>query len=103
MSLRIKMARKLVALQLASRPGKTLEEERARLERMARFTRLPRGVRCQPLSVNGVPAEWIEAAGADLGAILYLHGGAYALGSISLFRRKKRGARPARPSPGYRT
>jgi acetyl esterase/lipase len=33
-----------------------------------------------------VPAEWIEASDADLGVILYLHGGAYALGSINSHR-----------------
>ena len=38
------------------------------------------------LTRNGVPAEWIAAPGAELGAILYLHGGAYTLGSINTHR-----------------
>ena len=34
----------------------------------------------------GIPAEWIEAPGAGPGVLLYLHGGAFALGSIDVFR-----------------
>jgi acetyl esterase/lipase len=34
----------------------------------------------------GIPAEWIEAPGADSGVLLYLHGGAFALGSIDVSR-----------------
>jgi acetyl esterase/lipase len=33
-----------------------------------------------------VPAEWIETLNPGLGVILYLHGGAYALGSINTHR-----------------
>jgi acetyl esterase/lipase len=45
------------------------------------------------VNVAGIPAEWIKAPdadsgppGTDSGALLYLHGGAFALGSIAAFR-----------------
>jgi acetyl esterase/lipase len=50
------------------------------------WNRLPADVSCRPLSANGIDAEWIGAPGADAGVILYLHGGAYALGSVDTHR-----------------
>jgi acetyl esterase/lipase len=50
------------------------------------LNRLPADVHGRRVSADGVAAEWIEAPGADLGALLYLHGGAYALGSINTHR-----------------
>ena len=64
----------------------TIEEQRAKQERTARFARAPADIRYQPVDADGVPAEWIEAPEPDVGAILYLHGGAYALGSIDTHR-----------------
>lgn len=64
----------------------TIEEQRARQEKTSRYARLPRGTQCQPINADGLSAEWIEAPNADLGVILYLHGGAYALGSIDVHR-----------------
>lgn len=61
-------------------------EQRARAEKMARFFRLPKGVRCQPVNADGVPAEWFVLDEAGEGVILYLHGGAYALGSVNTYR-----------------
>jgi acetyl esterase/lipase len=40
------------------------------------------------VDAGGVPGEWVTAAGARVGtAVLYLHGGGYALGSIATHRR----------------
>jgi acetyl esterase/lipase len=64
----------------------TIEEQRARSEGSPRWNRLPAGIHSQPVSAGGVAAEWLAAAGADPGVILYLHGGAYALGSINTHR-----------------
>ena len=66
--------------------SKPVAEQRARAQKMARFFRLPKGMQCQPVDVNGVSAErFIPAEAAD-GVILYLHGGAYALGSVNTYR-----------------
>ena len=53
---------------------------------MARFFRLPKGMQCQPADAGGVPAEWFIPDEAEDGVILYLHGGAYALGSVNAHR-----------------
>ena len=86
MSLRTVIIKKIVSLQTSGWSKGTVGEQRASQEKGARIARLPKDVRCQPLSANGVPAELIQAAGKDSGAILYLHGGAYALGSIKTHR-----------------
>jgi phosphinothricin tripeptide acetyl hydrolase len=48
---------------------------------------LPEGVAFTPTEANGVPAEWTVADGArrDV-AIVYLHGGGYAMGSVASHR-----------------
>jgi acetyl esterase/lipase len=77
----------MLAWQFSGWTEGTVEEQRASQEkRMARFVRLPAGTQCQPLAVNGLPAEWVMAPESDSGAILYLHGGVYALGSINTHR-----------------
>ena len=63
-----------------------MEEQRAWHAESAKYTRLPADVRYQHVSADGMPAEWIETPGADRGVILYLHGGAYALGRIATYR-----------------
>jgi acetyl esterase/lipase len=86
MSLQAKVVKRLLPLQFSGWSEGPIEEQRARYEGNAKRIRLPANVRCQPVSANGVAAEWIEAPGADRGVMLYLHGGAYALGSIDTHR-----------------
>jgi acetyl esterase/lipase len=85
-SLQAKVVKRLVRLQFSGWSEGSIEEQRARHERSTRWNRLPADVHCKPVFADGVAAEWIEAPGADLGVILYLHGGAYALGSIDTYR-----------------
>jgi len=85
-SLQAKIAKGLLRLQFSGWSEGTIEEQRAKQEKPARFARLPADVRCQPVSANGVAAEWIETPNPNSGVILYLHGGAYALGSIKTHR-----------------
>ncbi|GCE08220.1 alpha/beta hydrolase [Dictyobacter aurantiacus] len=48
---------------------------------------LPEGMRVEPIDVDGVPAEWLSPAVANTNAVLlYLHGGAYILGSPASHR-----------------
>lgn len=72
--------------QLAGWHEGTIAEQRSRQERSTRFLRAPKQVRFQKTSDPGVPSEWIELSGSESGIILYLHGGAYALGSINSHR-----------------
>lgn len=86
MSIRTTILRKLVAWQMSGWSKGSIQAQRDRQERTSKYTPLPADVHCQPVSVAGMPAEWIEAPSADSGVLLYLHGGAFALGSIDVFR-----------------
>lgn len=47
----------------------------------------PPDVRCETTVIGGIPGEWIAAPGATApGAVLYLHGGGYLLGSPASHR-----------------
>ena len=66
-------------------PNATIEKRRAGMERISE--RVASDVSCEPVSVSGVPAEWIAAPGAVQDrVILYLHGGGYVIGSINTHR-----------------
>jgi epsilon-lactone hydrolase len=67
----------------------------------------PEGTVVEPVDANGVPAEWVTAAGVTGGrTLLYFHGGAYHMGSLATLRRMLAlvsGAAQARVlSAGYR-
>ena len=55
-------------------------------EKSSGFFKLPAEISCRPTSADGITAEWIAAPDARSGMMLYLHGGGYALGSISTHR-----------------
>lgn len=65
-------------------PG-TVEDMRARIES---FTApVPELAELEPVDAGGVPSEWVRAPGVRSdGALLYLHGGGYAIGSINTHR-----------------
>ncbi len=64
-----------------------IEKLRQAVENGARFSRCPKSVQSQIITIENIPAEWIIPPQADIHtAILYLHGGAYALGSIKSHR-----------------
>ena len=86
MSFQAKIVKKLLPLQFSGWSDIPIEAQRARQGRFKRSARIPADIRCQPVDAEGVPAEWIAAPDSSMGAILYLHGGAYALGSIKNHR-----------------
>lgn len=52
-----------------------------------RLARKVPGVRSEPADLPGIPAEWLIPEGCEAGkAILYLHGGGYAIGCIDSHR-----------------
>jgi monoterpene epsilon-lactone hydrolase len=64
-------------------------QQRARLNRVAKLTQLllPRGTLISQQTLGGVPAEWVESLRSGVqGYLLYLHGGAYAIGSPQVYR-----------------
>lgn len=65
----------------------TLQQRRAMLEEGARNLPMPPDVEVQTTTVGHLTAEWLRPSGAlDGRAILYLHGGAYTMGSCATHR-----------------
>lgn len=63
----------------------TVAERRAATASVA--SQPPRGTTVDPVDAGGAPAEWVAAAGADSARVLvYLHGGAYQIGSPATLR-----------------
>ncbi len=78
-----------VFIRPAFSPRVPIAWQRRWLEVMARSTPVPRGVDIAKDEVAGVPGEWVRDAGvaADVqGAMVYLHGGAYCIGSPATHR-----------------
>jgi epsilon-lactone hydrolase len=65
----------------------SLDLVRAGFEQLAAMFPVAADVKCEPVMAGSVKAEWITAPGcaADR-AVLYLHGGGYAIGSINTHR-----------------
>jgi len=60
---------------------------RRRMEALMRIHPLPQGVTVRPENAGGVPAEWLQAEGANPErAILYIHGGAFVICSTATHR-----------------
>jgi len=60
---------------------------RIQMEQMTGLMPLPPDVAAEPLTVSGVPAEWVSTPGVEDGrTILYLHGGGYVIGSVNTHR-----------------
>ena len=67
--------------------GLSFEERRSNFEEEVSQLPVADNVSCEPLSVDGIPAEWIIPEGApEQNVLLYLHGGGYCIGSISTHR-----------------
>ena len=69
-------------------PDYDVAQSRARFEKTAVFLGGAPDAKCEKVDAGGVPSEWVMAPGCDTGrAILYLHGGGYAIGSLNTHRR----------------
>jgi acetyl esterase/lipase len=82
----------LLARKTAPRASVSLAEQRADYELLVENylghpIPLPEGTHVESVNVNGIPAEWISSPDADAErVVLYLHGGAYRLGSLKSYR-----------------
>ncbi len=67
----------------AFRAGRPIDEQRKRIALVTKLTLPPRGVTFATAECGGVAGEWAVAKGVGLTerALLYLHGGAYCVGS----------------------
>ncbi|MBW2713118.1 MAG: alpha/beta hydrolase [Deltaproteobacteria bacterium] len=82
-------------------------EMRDALDRMTGNLPLPKGACISAVEANGVPCEWTETPGCSTqGALLYFHGGGYAMGSLITHRilvaKLSRAAKLRVLSVGYR-
>jgi acetyl esterase/lipase len=69
------------------RHGRPVAAQRKRLALIARALPPPRGVKFEPGTCGGVPGEFARAGGQPApAAVLYLHGGAYCVGSPATHR-----------------
>ena len=74
--------------KLASRPrSPDYRQRRLDIDARGREYGVPKDVSVEPVSANGVRAEWTATPGASGdAAILYLHGGGYVIGSLDSHR-----------------
>lgn len=81
-SIQAKIARWILKLRRYSEVRGTIEQQRLKLEKATRIFQIPRDIEVKPVNINGLSAAWFSISDPINGVVLYLHGGAYALGSI---------------------
>jgi len=82
MSIQSNIAKLLLRHKIIGWQDGTISEQRAQQEKVAAFARLPAGISYQSIDLDGIHGAWVKRVDPSRGVILYLHGGAYMLGSI---------------------
>jgi epsilon-lactone hydrolase len=85
-SIQAVIAWKVLQVQPYSWAKGSIDEQRSRQEKSTRFFRIPKEGHYVPVNIKDITAEWIKCPTSKDSVILYLHGGAYALGSINIHR-----------------
>ncbi len=86
-SVQAKIALRYLQLRPFNWATGSLAEQRSRLETLSKFFRTPKDVSVSELSANGVQAGLFDLANSKPGIVLYLHGGAYVVGSVTSHRK----------------
>ncbi len=81
-SLQAKLILKALSLRPFGWAKGSLEDQRAWMEKMTRALKISADIILSRLDADGVPAELIDVENSGNGVILYLHGGAYEVGSV---------------------
>ena len=78
----------MASLMRCFRAGRPVAQQRRWLTILSNVSRLPHGASMVAANVGGVPGEWVEARSGDAArrVVLYLHGGAYCVGSPATHR-----------------
>ena len=84
-SSQLKMTRWLVKNLIAPilKVDKPIDTQRKRLNKIAGMVPLPRGVKTRPLAIKDLPALWLDTNAKNHRVVLFLHGGAFNIGSIT--------------------
>ena len=69
MSIWNRIVKKFVSSQLSGWLIGTIEEQRIRQERTCKYAKLPAGIQCQSIDIDGLSAEWIRAPGPVIGTM----------------------------------
>jgi len=85
-SLQAKLILKALSLQPFGWAKGSLADQRGRQEKLTRIFKIPANINITRVGADGVPAELIEVKNSGDAIILYLHGGAYAVGSPHVHR-----------------
>jgi acetyl esterase/lipase len=85
-SLQAKISRRIIKLKRYSWARGTIVQQRWRQEKAARWFPISREIEITPVNINGLSAAWFSGSEPRDGVVLYLHGGAFALGSINSHR-----------------
>ena len=65
----------------------SITKQRSALDQQAKFIRLPARVAVEPISIDEMYAEWVKPNEVkNDGAVLYLHGGGFTMGSCTTHR-----------------
>jgi epsilon-lactone hydrolase len=82
-SLSMRLAGALLGARARRREGRPVDltRERRANDRVSALLRVPKGVALTEEVLGGVPVVRLSSGGGARGTVLYLHGGAYALGS----------------------
>ncbi|MFL6559042.1 MAG: alpha/beta hydrolase, partial [Bacillus sp. (in: firmicutes)] len=77
----------LMAAKASQTAGTDIETARQGLEAFSALTPLAKDINVEKTSIEGIPAEWVTAPNAvEDRVFLYLHGGAYIMGSCNTHR-----------------
>jgi epsilon-lactone hydrolase len=87
LSVRARAFRALVRRGADSARNLSLDQRREQMDRLGAMARLPKGTRVSPVDAPGLSGEWVRVphSRADR-VILYLHGGAFCMGSPASHR-----------------
>ena len=85
MSVLAKIVKKFMRKKFKGWTEGTIAEQRLRMEKNMSFTKIPASVQIRDAGIDGISAQWIEQSDtSNQGVLLYLHGGAYCLGSVRI-------------------
>jgi monoterpene epsilon-lactone hydrolase len=77
----------LMAAKASQTAGTDIETARQGLEALSALTPVAPDINVEKISIEGIPAEWVTAPNAvEDRVFLYLHGGAYIMGSCNTHR-----------------